>query len=79
MNRLDYRMRHSSNKDCMWHSNHSSSENTTGKGHKSGETRWSRFGTHLGLHDFHFRRLLKGDDHLYKHGWKNQTQRVARL
>ena len=79
MGLLDHRIRHSSHKDCRWHLNHSSIVNTKGIERRSGEIRWSRLGTHLGLHDSHFRRLLKGDDRLHKQGWKNQTQRVARL
>lgn len=79
MNRLGHRIRHSSNKDCRWHLNHSSIVNTIGIERRSGEIRWSRFGTHLGRDDFAFRRLLKRDDHLHKHGWKNQTQQLAHL
>ena len=79
MSLLDHRIRHSSHKDCRWHLNHSSIVNTKGIERRSGEIRWSRFGTHHGRDDFAFRRLLKGDDHFDKHEWKNKTQRVARL
>lgn len=79
MGLLAHRIRHSSHKDCRWHLNYSSIVNTKGIERRPGDIRWSRLGTHLGLHDSPFQRLLKGDDHLHKQGWKNKTQRVARL